>query len=148
MGRAGVRESVRIKRPDQGVPGRHAGQAVLAPHFGPHGAREPQGMSVHRDVNRSITTDYFFCVCLSQTLLLASRDGKWKPELLLVTSMLNIWLLELALALPAPFFTLVFWAFGLFPKPHLISPGQMDLAEGRTTMTSVHLNEIVEVRIS
>lgn len=84
----------------------------------------------------------------TQTLLLASRDGKWKPELLLVTSMLNVWLLELALALPAPLFSLVFWSFGLYPKPHLISPGQMDLSEGRATMTSVHLNEIVEVRTS
>ncbi len=61
--------------------------------------------------------------------------------------MLSPWLLELVLVLPTPFFTLVFWLLGLFPRPHLISPGQMDLCEGRQTMASAHLSEIVEVRM-
>ncbi len=77
-------------------------------------------------------------------MTLASRGGKWRPELLLISSVLNTWLLELVLVLPTPLFTLVFWLLGMFPKPHLISPGQLDLSEGRKTMVSAHLAELVE----
>ncbi len=80
-----------------------------------------------------------------QTLSIASRGGAWKPDLLLLTTMLSPWLLELLLVLPTFLFVPIFWALGLYFKPQLISPGQLDLSEGRRSMAAAHLSEIVEV---
>lgn len=80
-----------------------------------------------------------------QALTLAARGGKWAPELLLITSMLNMWLLEMILALPGPLFTLVYWFFGMFAPGDVVSPIQLDLSEGRKSMASWHLSELVEV---
>lgn len=67
--------------------------------------------------------------------------------MLLLTSMLSPWLLELLLVLPTPLFMPIFWALGLYPRANLISPGQLDLSEGRQSMAATHLSEIVEVRV-
>ena len=80
-----------------------------------------------------------------QALKLAARGGKWAPDILLITSMLNVWLLEMILALPGPLFALAYWFFGLYAPHEVVSPIQLDLVEGRKSMASWHLSELVEV---
>eukprot|EP01038_Epipyxis_sp_PR26KG_P010655 gene10655-14310_t len=80
----------------------------------------------------------------SKLLTVASRGGKWQPELLPISSTLNVWLLELVLVLPFPFFQIIYYLTGMYPRDHIISPGQMDIAEGRKTMTDWHLSELIE----
>jgi ketopantoate reductase len=75
----------------------------------------------------------------------AARGGGWKPELLLVSSFLTPWMVEMILALPTPLFSLLFYLFGLLPESNrLMSPGQLDLTEGRRSMTKWHTAELLE----
>lgn len=81
----------------------------------------------------------------NEVLCCAARGGVWKPDLLLMTSWLSPKLLELLVIMPDPLFSLLFWALGLLPAQGVISPGQLDLAEGRRTMACVNLQELVDV---
>lgn len=75
----------------------------------------------------------------------ASKGGTWKPDMLLISEMLPMKLYEMFLILPNFLFFPVAAFFGLLPTAHVISPGQLDLTEGRRTMTSFHLAEIVQL---
>jgi hypothetical protein len=77
----------------------------------------------------------------------AARGGKWKPDLLLIHSSLTPWMLEMALALPNPLFYLVFYFLRLLPEGALMSPGQLDIVEGRKSMVDWHFAELVQVRV-
>jgi hypothetical protein len=81
-----------------------------------------------------------------QILDVAARGGKWKPDLLLIHSSLTPWMLEMALALPNPLFYLVFYLLRLLPEGALMSPGQLDIVEGRKSMVDWHFAELVQVR--
>eukprot|EP00597_Dinobryon_sp_UTEXLB2267_P014094 CAMPEP_0170122602 /NCGR_PEP_ID=MMETSP0020_2-20130122/16830_1 /TAXON_ID=98059 /ORGANISM="Dinobryon sp., Strain UTEXLB2267" /LENGTH=201 /DNA_ID=CAMNT_0010353677 /DNA_START=132 /DNA_END=734 /DNA_ORIENTATION=- len=82
------------------------------------------------------------------TLLKASRGGTWHPDLMLVSSWLTPWILEMLLVFPTPLCQLlVYFALGSLAKKQadgMGSPGLQDLAEGRKTMADWHLAEIVE----
>jgi hypothetical protein len=78
----------------------------------------------------------------------ASKNGTWKPDLLLVSSVITPKILEMILIMPDLVFNLSFYLLDLFPNSQVISPGQLDLMEGRKTMTAIHLNEMVEVSSS
>eukprot|EP01039_Chlorochromonas_danica_P000075 gene75-82_t len=78
-------------------------------------------------------------------LIASAKDNVWKPDMLLVTQWLTPKLVELILVLPQPFFTLLFWLFGLFPRKNIISPGQLDLMEGRKSIATLNLQELVLV---
>lgn len=80
-----------------------------------------------------------------QVLTAAARGGTWAPDFLLISSMVSPKLFELILVLPEPFFWLAFSFLGLFPSDTILSPGQMDIAEGRKSMIDWHLSELVEV---
>jgi len=78
----------------------------------------------------------------------AARGGQWRPQFRLLSSMLNPWLWEMLLSLPWPLsgaglLTLCCWICGVLPPENIISPGQLDLAEGRCTMTESHLGELL-----
>ena len=75
---------------------------------------------------------------------MAARGGKWKPDFALVSWVLTPWALEMLLALPSPWFQLLALLLSL-PAPALPAPGLEDLVEGRKTMTSAHLDELVQV---
>jgi hypothetical protein len=49
------------------------------------------------------------------------------------------------LIMPNFVFNFFFFILNIFSTNNVISPGQMDIMEGRRTMTSVHLNELVQV---
>lgn len=49
------------------------------------------------------------------------------------------------LVLPDALFSAIAYALGLLPHPYLISPGQMDLMEGRRTMVHWHYKAFFEV---
>ena len=52
------------------------------------------------------------------------------------------------LIMPNPIFAILYRIFGLFPpSEYLISPGQLDLLEGRKTMVDWHFAELYEVSI-
>jgi hypothetical protein len=74
----------------------------------------------------------------------AARGGKWKPDLLLVQSSLTPWVVEMMLVLPNPLFMLCFWFFNMLPDDSLISPGQMDITEGKKSMVDWHYAELVQ----
>jgi len=75
----------------------------------------------------------------------ASKGGTWKPDMLLICEMLPMKVYEMILILPNFLFYPVAAFLGLLPTAHVISPGQLDLTEGRRTMTSFHLAEIVQL---
>jgi hypothetical protein len=83
-----------------------------------------------------------------QILDVAARGGKWKPDLLLIHSSLTPWMLEMALALPNPLFYACFYFLRLLPEGALMSPGQLDIVEGRKSMVDWHFAELVQVRVS
>jgi hypothetical protein len=82
---------------------------------------------------------------ISQTLIAAAGGGSWKPDILLISSILSPKLLEIALIMPNFVFNFLFYILDIFPTPNVISPGQFDLMEGRKTMTTNYLSELVEV---
>lgn len=49
------------------------------------------------------------------------------------------------LVLPGPLFSLVYWFFGLYAPKDVVGPVQLDLADGRKSMASWHLAELIEV---
>jgi len=73
----------------------------------------------------------------------AARGGKWKPDLLLINANVTPWRLELLLVLPDLLFWPACWALGLLPPAALMSPGQLDLAQGRKSMLDWHFAEMV-----
>jgi hypothetical protein len=75
----------------------------------------------------------------------AARGGEWKPDLLLINPNLTPWMLEMVLALPNALFFAVFWFLRLLPAAGVISPGQLDIVEGRKSMVDWHFAEIVQV---
>lgn len=75
----------------------------------------------------------------------AAKGGKWKPDLLLISNLITPWMLEMILVLPDALFSAIAYALGLLPHPYLISPGQMDLMEGRRTMVHWHYKAFFEV---
>ena len=70
----------------------------------------------------------------------------WKPDLLLINANLTPWMLEMILALPNALFFVVFWWLRLLPPDGVISPGQLDIVEGRKSMLDWHFAELVQVR--
>lgn len=83
-----------------------------------------------------------------RTLKTAARGGEWRPLFKLVSTILSPWSLEMLLALPLPFggdfFShILFLLLGLLPPDGIISPGQLDMAESRKTMSDMHLGELV-----
>ena len=95
-----------------------------------------------------------------QTLLKAAGSGKWKPEMGLIAAYLTPWAFEMALVAPLPdIFFSAFWMllnllggcfipWGDIACRGVRSPGQCDLASGRTTMAEHHLAEFIAVCIS
>eukprot|EP00599_Poterioochromonas_sp_BG-1_P001738 CAMPEP_0173149196 /NCGR_PEP_ID=MMETSP1105-20130129/10183_1 /TAXON_ID=2985 /ORGANISM="Ochromonas sp., Strain BG-1" /LENGTH=398 /DNA_ID=CAMNT_0014064019 /DNA_START=36 /DNA_END=1229 /DNA_ORIENTATION=+ len=79
------------------------------------------------------------------SLFVASKGGTWKPDLLLISSIISPKLLELMLIMPDFVFNLLIYLLDLSPNGQVISPGQFDLMEGRKTQTSLYLKEMVEV---
>ena len=79
----------------------------------------------------------------SIALKAAARGGAWKPDLSMVSFTGSVWLLEMILMLPHALYYPLAKLTG-FDFPDLPSPGQVDLTNGRTTMVSWHLQEIVE----
>jgi len=77
----------------------------------------------------------------------AAKGGVWKPDLLLIHPNLTPWVLEMVLALPDALFFSVFWWLRLLPATGIISPGQLDIVEGRKSMLDWHFAELVQVRV-
>lgn len=81
-------------------------------------------------------------------LSVAARGGGWRASFTLVSSTgaVNPWLLEMLLVLPMPLalFHLAAWCLGILPPLGIMSPGQLDLSEGRKTMCQTHLGELVQ----
>jgi len=79
----------------------------------------------------------------------AARDGQWRPRFHLLSSYLSPWGWEMLLALPLRSslglwaLMLACWVLGVVPPAGVISPGQLDLAEGRKTMMDCHLGELL-----
>lgn len=78
----------------------------------------------------------------------AARNGPWQPQFRLLSSVLTPWLWEMLLSLPWPLsgknlVTFCCWLTGVLPPQGIISPGQLDLAEGRKTMCECHLGELM-----
>jgi hypothetical protein len=63
---------------------------------------------------------------------------------LLVNENVTPWRLEVLLVLPDPLFWSAFWFLGLLPPAALMSPGQLDLAQGRKSMLDWHFAEMVQ----
>lgn len=81
-----------------------------------------------------------------QALSAAARGGAWRPSFRLISSLISPWSFEMLLVLPLPRRVLwcVMWLLGALPSGgSIISPGQLDLAEGRKTMVQEHLGELV-----
>lgn len=76
---------------------------------------------------------------------MAAKGGVWKPDLLLINANLTPWMLEMILALPDALFFATFWWLRLLPAAGVISPGQLDIVEGRKSMLDWHFAEIVQV---
>ncbi len=83
-----------------------------------------------------------------QALTAASNGGGWEPSFHLIKGVLSPKLFELLLLLPNPFFQAAYWLLGLQLSFPVMSPGQQDLMEGRRTMTSTNLQELVDVSCS
>lgn len=79
---------------------------------------------------------------------MAAKGGVWKPDLLLINANLTPWVLEMILALPNALFFAAFWWLRLLPGAGVISPGQLDIVEGRKSMLDWHFAEIVQVSLS
>lgn len=78
-------------------------------------------------------------------LTAAARGGGWKPEFLLLSEMMSVKMFEMLLLTPNFIFIPIAWLFGVLPAANIISPGQFDLIEGRKTVTSTTLGELVSV---
>ena len=76
----------------------------------------------------------------------AASKGTWTPQLLLISTFLTPKIMEMFLIMPNFVFQILFYFFGVFPTQNIISPGQHDVMEGRTTMTKLNLKEFVDVR--
>lgn len=82
----------------------------------------------------------------SIALTAAARGGGWKPDLLLISEILSVKMYEMMLLLPNFLFIPIAWLVGALPSATIISPGQLDLIEGRRTTASKTLTELVSVR--
>jgi hypothetical protein len=78
-------------------------------------------------------------------LAAASKGGAWEPSFHLIKGILSPKLFEILLLLPNPLFQLVYWILGMQLSVAVMSPGQQDLTEGRKTMSSTNLQELVDV---
>ena len=81
----------------------------------------------------------------SRSLQLAAGKGKWAPNLSIVSVTLTFRLWEMMLFLPTIFFLPLAYLLGVLPSDGAVSPGQMDLSNGRATTAAYHLGELVEV---
>jgi len=75
----------------------------------------------------------------------AAKGGKWKPDLIVINNFITPWILEMILVLPDTLFYVIASSIGLLPQPYLISPGQLDLMEGRKSMVNWHYKAFYEV---
>lgn len=78
----------------------------------------------------------------------ASKGGVWEPSFHLIKGVLSPKLFEVLLLLPNPLFQVIYWLLGLQLSIPVMSPGQQDLTEGRKTMTSINLQELVDVSLN
>ena len=80
-------------------------------------------------------------------LTAAARGGQWRPQFRLQSTWLSPWLWEMLLVLPGGgslgLLRLACWFLDVLPSEGVISPGQLDLAEGRRTMVDCHLGELL-----
>ena len=81
----------------------------------------------------------------SRNILETAGSKGWKPDFLLINENLSLFAFELILVLPNILFLPIFRALGLMPSPHLVSPGQMDLSEGRKTTCSKAIKELLDI---
>lgn len=88
---------------------------------------------------------YIYIYIYNKVLERAAKGGKWKPDLLLISNLITPWILEMILVLPDALYYAIAHALGLLPHPYLISPGQMDLMEGRRSMVHWHYKTFFEV---
>lgn len=77
-----------------------------------------------------------------KALQAASRGGGWKPDISLISSYLTPLMFELILVLPNVLFYLVIYMLDLMPVS-LASPMQIDLLEGRFTVATENLTELI-----
>lgn len=83
-------------------------------------------------------------ILYAQSLLDAARGGTWRPSMETVLRFsTSPWVLEMALVLPSVLYSLAAWVLRV-PAPALPSPGLVDIAAGRKTDASVHLQELVD----
>lgn len=61
----------------------------------------------------------------SEVLTISAGEGKWRPDLRAISTRLNLWRLEMMLALPSPFWELCCFVLG-FPSTTLPSPDTVD----------------------
>ena len=78
-----------------------------------------------------------------QALFKAARGGEWKPDFLLVSSLVSPYLLEMMLCLPWPLCLLALLTFDLLP-PNIPSPSLEDITENRKTSVEWILGDIIE----
>lgn len=78
-------------------------------------------------------------------LTAAARGGGWKPEFLLISEIMTVKMYEMFLLLPNFLFIPLAWILGTLPNANIISPGQLDIIEGRRTATSKALAELISV---
>ena len=84
------------------------------------------------------------CALSKQCLFDAAKGGAWAPSLELILSFgAGLWMLEMILVLPGPFFTLCALLLGL-PMSDENSPGQVDVAAGRKTDVAAQLEELTD----
>lgn len=78
----------------------------------------------------------------------AAKGGGWKPEMLLICELINMKMFEMLLIMPNIIFLPMCWILGIWPNTAVISPGQLDLIEGRRTTATSTLSELVTVSVS
>lgn len=82
----------------------------------------------------------------SQVLTLSAGEGKWRPDLRALTTKLTLWRLEMILALPSPFWSLLCFLLQ-FPSTPLPSPDTVDRLNLRESCGIHQIEELLNSSI-
>ncbi len=77
------------------------------------------------------------------TLKQAAGGGKWMPEMLPITQWISPRTLEMWMCSPGWIFVSLLSLWDMCPPKDLVSPMQVDLTEGRITVSKSHLGELI-----